>query len=357
MKHLPTLALAAIALPLASAFRAPADTLVFAPAKGLTLTKTFTSEGDFGLDNMSMLMNGQESPMMPDMEMSFNTAQTIVVVDEYGKVDDGQPLKLTRTFDELSTNIEVSSSMDMGGESQAEDQSIESSSELEGLTVEFTWDAEEEEYTKEFPDGDGDDDLLEGLFEDMDLRVLLPDDEVSKGDEWEIDPSDLKSILAPGGDLALEPEEMEDGGMSMGPSPGGMDFSEMFGDLLEGEATATFEGTREVDGLEVGVITLVVEIDSANDMTDMLEDMVGSEELPEGMEMSFDRMDVEIELEAEGTLYWDVSGGHVHSFDLSGELALMIDMAMTMDIPGQGEMTVENTMEMSGTMSQELAVE
>ncbi|MDP6369582.1 MAG: hypothetical protein QF615_08235, partial [Planctomycetota bacterium] len=120
---------------------------------------------------------------------------------------------------------------------------------------------------------------------------------------------------------------------------------------------ATFEGTREVDGLEVGVITLVVEIDSANDMTDMLEDMVGSEELPEGMEMSFDRMDVEIELEAEGTLYWDVSGGHVHSFDLSGELALMIDMAMTMDIPGQGEMTVENTMEMSGTMSQELAVE
>jgi hypothetical protein len=75
------------------------------------------------------------------------------------------------------------------------------------------------------------------------------------------------------------------------------------------------------------------------------------------MEMSFDRMDVEIELEAEGSLLWDISGGHVHSFDLSGEVALLIDMAMTMDIPGQGEMTIENTMELSGTMTQEVEVE
>lgn len=357
MKYLSSLALVTVALPLAVAFRAPADTLEFAPAKGLTLTKTFTAGGDFGLDSMSMLMNGQESPMMPDMEMSFSTAQSIVVVDEYGKTEDGRLLKLKRTFDELGNNAEVSSSVEMGGESQGDDQSIESSSELEGLTVEFTWDAEEEVYTRGFTDGDGDENLLEGLFEDMDLRALLPDDKVNKGDEWEIVPSDLKSILAPGGDLSLEPQDMEGGGMGMGPSPGGMDFSEMLGDLLEGEVTATFEGTREVDGIEVGVITIVVEIDSAHDMSDMMEGLGAAEELPEGMEMSFDRMDVEIELEAEGSLLWDISGGHVHSFDLSGEVALLIDMAMTMDIPGQGEMTIENTMELSGTMTQEVEVE
>jgi len=247
--------------------------------------------------------------MMPDMDMSFETAQTIVVVDEYGKTEDGKPLKLTRTYDEIATAVEIAMSIDMGGETQDQDQSVESSSELEGLTVEFTWDEEEEEYVREFPDGDGDEELLEGLLEDMDLRALLPAGKVSKGDEWEIDPTDLIPVLAPGGDLSLEMgEEIE---MTMGPSPGGMDFTEMLGDLLEGEATATFEGIREVDGLQIAVITIVVEIDSANDMTDMVADSMPDQELPEGMEMSIDRMDIEIELEAEGTLHWDVEGGHV----------------------------------------------
>jgi len=355
MKHLSSLALLAVALPLAVAFHAPADTIEFAPARGLTLTKTFTSQGDFSMDNMTMLMNGQESPMMPDMDMSFETAQTIVVVDEYGKTEDGRPLKLTRTYDEIATAVEIAMSIDMGGETQDQDQSVESSSELEGLTVEFTWDEEEEEYVREFPDGDGDEELLEGLLEDMDLRALLPAGKVSKGDEWEIDPTNLIPVLAPGGDLSLEMgEEIE---MTMGPSPGGMDFTEMLGDLLEGEATATFEGIREVDGLQIAVITIVVEIDSANDMTDMVAGSMDEQELPEGMEMSIDRMDIEIELEAEGTLHWDVEGGHVHSFDLSGEISMLIDMAMSLEIPGQGEMTIENSMEMSGTMAQSLVVE
>ena len=62
----------------------------------------------------------------------------------------------------------------------------------------------------EFEEGDtGDTEHLEGLVEDMDLRVLLPDQEVDPDDSWELEPADMAHVFRPGGELWILPEGVE----------------------------------------------------------------------------------------------------------------------------------------------------
>jgi len=52
--------------------------------------------------------------------------------------------------------------------------------------------------------------------------------------------------------------------------------------------------------------------------------------------MTVDHMDIDYKLEAEGTLLWDIAGGHAHSFDMSGPSHVTMDMAMKL-FPGRTE--------------------
>ena len=60
---------------------------------------------------------------------------------------------------------------------------------------------------------------------------------------------------------------------------------EMLADLLEGEFKATYQGTREVDGTNVGVIGLAIDIESARDMSDLMEEGMDSSEMPFEVEL------------------------------------------------------------------------
>lgn len=354
-KTLATLALA-LAAPALLAFRPLGTSISFAPADGSSVTKTFTSTVEYSLDDMSMLMNGEENPMMPSMEMDMNTVQTITVTDEYGGVSDGRPTKLTRTFDAAGNEMEVEMVMDVMGQVQEDSSSGSGSSALEGYSVVFTWDADAGEYSKAFADGsDGEDEHLEGLIEDMDLRVLLPDGEVSEGHEWDIDLAGLVDILAPGGDLVID-LQMDGAQATGGPDPTMMsNVREMFGDMLEGSATGKFTGTRDEDGVTVAVIEIEIEIDTAKDMSEFVEELMG-DQLPAEVELSLDRVDVEFALQAKGTLLWDLRGGHVHYFVLEGDSAVSMDMEMSLDMGGQA-MTFEMSMEMSGTQKNEVTID
>ncbi len=356
MNHKKTLLVAALAAPIVLAFTAPRDSVSFAPKDGASVTKTFTSTTNFTMDDMSMLLNGQDPGMMPEMEMEMEFTQTIAVTDTYEKSSDGVPVKLTRTFDEIGTDMEVAVTIDMMGETQEQNTTGTGSSELEGTTVVFSWDADSEEYDKSFVDGEGDDELLEGLVEDMDLRVLLPDGDVSEGDEWDIALGDLPEVLAPGGDLALD-IEIEGGESPMGgPDPTMMtNLREMFGDMMEGEATGRYMGTREIDGKKVGVIALKIDIETARDMSDIVGDLMG-DQIPEGMEMNIDRMDVEMSMSGEGELHWDLKAGRVHAMKLTTDVEMAMDMEMGMDMGGQ-QMSMEMSMEMSGTVEQTCATQ
>lgn len=344
-----------IAAPALLAFRTAPAKVAFAPAEGSVVTKTFESVVELTLDQMSMTLNGGESPMMPDMDMSMTSKLKVMVTDEYVALRENAPKTLRRTFDELANSMSMSMQVEMMGNSNNSDKTVDSESELEGKTVVFTWNEDEGKYTKRFdPEGD-DAEQLEGVLEDMDLRALLPKGEVAEGDTWNIDVKGLLPILSPGGDLKLLPTEtgdMMDGGM-----PGVGSMSDWIGELLEGEATGTFSGMREIDGVNVAVIKIEVDIESARDMTEIVLAALEDAEMPPEMQMEFEHVDVEFELEGEGELLWDPAAGRARSFHMSGPTGVTMDMGMSIEVPGQGNMAIEQVMEMTGTSNIKVAFE
>jgi hypothetical protein len=354
-----TLLCAAIAAPLLIAFRPADEKISFHPVEGTSVTKTFTNTMTYGLDNMEVLMNGEENAMMPDIEMDMETISSITVTDTYGKVTDARPASLTRAFDEVSTEISMDMSADGAVGAGMGSPTGSGTSPLEGKAVNFVWSDDEGEYVVNWTEDneDEDEDLLTNLVEDMDARGLLPTRDLAIGDSYDIALVSLIDVLAPGGDLKLD-VEMDGMDSPMGPTGDPQMMSnlrEMFGDMLEGKATGTLREVREIDEAKIAVIGLDIQVDTANDMSEMLMDIMGSE-MPEGMELSLDRVDVEFALEAKGELLWNITAGHIHSLSIEGDSAMAMDMEMGMDFGGQS-MTIEMSMEMSGTLESTITVE
>jgi hypothetical protein len=349
MKTKKILLTSALLLPALLAFRTPAAKVRFAPAEGSSAVKTFEHKAEFSLDNMAVTLNGQEAPAMPEMDMTMTSNQKVVVTDEYVANRDGAPKKLRRRFDELGNDTAMSMKMEMMGQTQNSDNNVKAKSELSGKTVVFTWDEDAKEYKKAFDPAEENAELLEDLSEDMDLRALLPQTEVAEGDEWDIDVKDLGSVLAPGGNLALVPEESGQDAMGMGSMSGMGSLSDWLGEMLEGTAKGKLVATRQVDGAQIAVIKITTKIHGSKDMTEMVSEAMEKAELPPGAgDIEIDHMDVEFKMEGEGELLWNLTAGHMHSFELSGPMNVNIDMAMKMSAQGQN-LSIEQAMEMSGT--------
>ncbi len=356
---LKTLTLATLFLtPALLAFQPKAASLRFAPEEGDARTKTFSSSLDMSLDDMAMLMNGQESPMQPDLQLDISATTEIQVTDEYVKMRDGSPAQLERTYDSLEQGQDISMEIDIMDNVQSNEMSVGAESELEGETVVFRWDEDKGEFVAAFPDDGGDEELLVGLREDMDLRGLLPDGEVEEGDEWQIAPIALRDVLSPGGDLKMIPEEVDPEAMFGGMSPEMGSADDWFNEDMEGEVKATFQGTRETDdGVMVGVVVYAIEISNGVDLTEKTREGLEDQELPPGVEdMSVNSTDIEITIESEATLLWNLEGGYVHSFEMSGDFGFLVDSSM--DISAQGmELEIEQAMEFSGTMNASVSVD
>jgi len=343
------LLLTAVCAPVLLAAALPGSKVKFAPTEGSSVTKTFENKAEFSLDHMSSSINGQENPAMPSMTMNFTTNQKIVVTDEYAANRDGAPKKLKRRFDDIGSDVTMSMKIEVMGESHDQDKTSKSKSQLAGKTVLFTWDGDAKDYKKAFDPASENADLLKGLKEDMDLRALLPENEVKEGDEWDVNVKSLASVLGPGGDLSLVPEDKDTNGMDMGMSGGMGSMSEMLGEMLEGDAKAKFTGLRDVGGAKMAVIKLTMKIASSKDMTDIVKEAMKKQKLPAEMEMKFDHMDIDLKIDGEGELVWDMAAGHAHSFEMSGPVHVNMDMSMKIKPPGQGDMSVEQRMELSGT--------
>ena len=336
--------LLSLAVPALWAFSTPGDRLAFAPAEGTTLTKTFSNTVELTLDEMSMVMNGEEQDMsMLGMEMTMTNVSELEFTDTYTRMADGRPGQLERSYESLGNTTSTSQSNQMMGST---DLDIPSSSELEGETVLFTWDEEEGAYVATFPeDADSDEALLEGLEEDTDLRGFLPSGEVAEGDTWEVDTEYLVHLMAPGGDLKLLPEEV-DGMGGMGDPTSELGFSEMLGDI-EGDVYCEYKGLR--DGL--AVIAVEMEISSTNDLTEMIRAAMEDADMGAmGAEIDFHGVNVDMEIEGEGTLLWSPEAGHFTSFEFSGDMEQVMEMAMAASTP-MGDMEMEQTITMSGNLN------
>jgi hypothetical protein len=287
----PVRALAAL---FAATFLAAGEDLVYAPRASSKLTRTFETEVRVEMSEFAIEVNGesQETGDLPDY--SLESHETIVVVDEIGGVEDGRPARLVRAFETIEDRS-IERAQDESGETS--ETTEERTSELAGKKVVFT--LEDDEYRVAAGEGQEiDEELLAGLDEDMDLRGFLPPKKVEPGDEWKVDTAAVRALTWPGGHMHYLDEEGD-------PDAGRHTLNAKLYEALEGEARARYDGVREEDGTQVGVIHLEVEMSAAAELE-------GDGE--EGAPLNT----LEFEREAEGELLWDLEQGHFVSLQLEG---------------------------------------
>jgi len=321
-----------LALAAGMGLSSPAEELVYAPDEGSTLSRTFDAEASYDLDGIRVEIDGEEVPHGETPELTIDSDEHVAVTDRLLSVEDGHPLSLRRKFDELSRSVTYSST--------EQDEDLEESSvcDLEGSTVHFEWNAEEGAYEASDEDDVLEQDVLDDLIEDMDLRQLLPDGEVDPGDEWDVDVDAYARLMWPGGFLHFYPEDGE------------LDEKEMESDRemvanLEGEGTVKFEEVREEDGVSLAVLTVRIEVDSH--ATTATEGPGGSEA----------ERTLEMSREIEGTLLWNIEDAHLHSAELEADADLDVSEAGTLENPQGEEVEFTQTRSFSGTISYTVTIE
>ena len=335
-----------LALPLL-ALSSRGDEVSFHPADGSSVSKELNFSSTFYLDDLSVVMDGQELPpemLGAAMEEGLLIDASIGVTDQYVSTKGGKVLTLLRTFDSLS--------MEGGPESGAE--SVDEFGGLEGETVKFAWDEDSGEYLKSFHESEGDEGQLENLSVDMDMLELLPKGEVSEGDTWEVKGEGLAHVFLPGG-LPLNPDA---GDESAEASLITELIQEEIGAQLEEAFDAfaircTYAGTREDDEVSLGVIEFEFEGDAAMDLSDMIQSLIDLQGAAMGVEADVSAS-LDMELEGKGTLLWDLAAGRINNCEMSGELTVMIDIEADIEAQGEahtGELSAEVSSEMSWGMS------
>ena len=343
----PSLAL----IPLAAFAVAPTvGEVAFHPEEGSTLTKTFTVTTDMELEDLSAVVDGQDvGAMMGSMEVNVSFEMLARVTDTYHALAEARPSKLERSFDELQSNIVFDVSTDFGGE----EQEMPLSSELEGTTVVFTWSEEDGEYEVAFADDEGDDELLEGLEEDMDLRALLPSSEVEVDDTWTVSLEDLTSLAGPGGALKFDSDELsdEDFDSAMFEEMFAERFEQMFMEGFDGSCVCTYKGEREEDGAKLAEIDVELQVAGAVDMSEMIVEVIETMAAEQGEDVppiDIEVADLNIDVEGTGTLFWNTAEGRVQSLNMSNDLIMGIDLALGIDADGESH-SAEVSAEMSGS--------
>ena len=353
MLHHRTLIPAAILVPILLSSHVPGDRIRFAPSEGSSATKTFENKAEFTLQNVDIKMNGSEMPSKPEMEMTLTSSQKVVVTDDYVSNREDAPKEAAadlRRARELRVDVDEGPDDGQLAEPGPEHDGRERARGKEGR-VHL---GRREGRVPEGVRADGEkENLLKDLQEDMDLRALLPKEEVKEGAEWDIEIQNFESVLAPGGNLAIVPKDAEAGdgaGMDM---PGMENVSDWLRGAMEGTATGKFKGLQDVDGAKMGVIEIVAKISVSKDMTEMIEEAMkkAKQEVP----MQVDHMDVDFKYEAKGELVWDLAAGRAHSFNLTGPSHVNMDMAMKIEAQGQ-KMTIDYGMELSGSTTLTLEV-
>ncbi len=297
----------ALLLGLLAPLAAAPETLDVHVESGTKITKTFTSALLLELDDFSLEVNGEAQDEAAAPEVTIEDNEEIVLVDEYVTVDDGRALELVRTFETLEDS---SSQTVVGPDGEETVDASEGESELEGVSVRFAYDADEEEWAASFADEDEDLDeaLLEDLDHDADYAYLLPPadeaEELEAGDSWELDAIVFDRISSPSGDLKIDSDDADEETNS--------EFQEQFRDNIDGSIEATLD--RIEDGR--AYISLEGEVETTIAMDQEL-----PEGAPEDAEVS---QELQFAFECEGELVWDLERGAAVSLEFGGSAALTI---------------------------------
>lgn len=358
MKHARlALLLAPLPLTLLAAWSPRADKLAFTPEAGATLSKTFATESELALENLSLEVDGQQidpGMMGGDITGSAKVKRSVTVLDEYVATADGRPTKLRRNYEALEGQV----TLEGGAGDQSGSDQTEMESDLLGTTVLWTWNPETSSYDRSFEgSAKTDPERLDNLFEDMDLRALLPAGEVEVGTSWEVDAKVLGALLWAGGSVEETSKEAA--------SEDGPDFDELFGDvspeellaqIFAGKVKATYAGASEIEGRKIGRVTLEAKVESDTDFADLIGRAVEAmaAESGEQVQVDMNTASVAVRYDGEGELLWDLAGGHLHSCDLAGDFVVELTLSVGVDAMGESH-SAEVGIELSGSASASVA--
>lgn len=289
-------------------FAASTGELSFTPVEESEIKVQFKQVFSVELTDMTQTVDGEEVDLseMGMPEFRLTDQEDLVFTDSFVKVGDGRAQLVHRTYDELTKLSTQEVSMPEGEEHTEEDPGA---SELEGLTVAFAWDAEEEEYVASYVEEDGDEDLLEDLAFQGYLLGLLPVGETAEGDRWEVEAAMFNAITEPCGDVSfvLESKQGEEDDDSWG---------DQFGENLDGEFFVENGGTRDEDGTTVAVLILSAEVTTHIEQTKDVDEEMFSGTVSSTFSFSF---------EMEGELLWDVAADRPFALTFNGEVLFEIE--------------------------------
>ncbi|MCP3914059.1 MAG: hypothetical protein GY711_00710 [bacterium] len=343
-----------LSAPILVAWAATADRVAFAPRVGSELERTVKTRMTLELQTVETTVDGEGDHGRPEIGITLAWDRGLVVTDRFDAMRYGAPAKLRRSYD----TIEASSSHTLEIGPETEEGESSGSSPLQDSVVLFEWNEEEQEYERTF-EADGPSELLPGLVEDVDLRALVPGDEVAEGAEWTVDAAAFLALLLPGGELGLEHEasehERRPEAVMFGVGPEiCVDPAYLVGEPDDASSVkAKYTGAREVDGGRVGVVQVRFEITSTRDAQQTLQAF--ADELDEA-EIDVSVGALELGLNGEAELLWDLEAGRLAGFDWTANATVVVERVAQVAM-GAREAELETDLTFTGEISQSITVE
>lgn len=313
----------------------------YAVAPETVLKREYKSATNLESTPAKMYLDGEEVPTEGHgvVRLEVEDSRVITFTDTIDAVADGRPTKFAREFGEMENSATESVlATPPGGTEDVKASTRERTSLLSGKTVRFTWDGAQEEYARAFEGADeakesGEALLLEGLEPDAEWLPLLEDGPREKGASFELDPKLFERIQYPVGELHWVVEGKD-------ADPVSKSINEQLSENLEGEAKATWQGAREVEGRELGVYAIEADLKSRAEA-----------ETPDGAETR----GVELEVEYEGEILWDLAAGRLAGYAFEADVRSVISTERAMETP-KGKREVRQVFDLRGTAKHTLTV-
>jgi hypothetical protein len=297
--------------------------LAFAPKAGTKVEKSFLAR--HALVVQTMKLEGGTGSEVSQQGLEVTSEITLEVTDTYREVKDGRPTELRRLFRAVGGSVDQV--FGVGGEERRGETWV-ADTPLKEASVVFLWIPGEQNFGRHYDEKENLEEYLGPMREDLDLRGLLPaaDAAVAPGSQWAIDLSSLQDVFAAGGDL---PRVFVKCGMGFLAKPiaAGVagPLSHVFGDSLQGEASATWKETREEDGVKLAVIAIRARVETRRDQTEYARSTQRTEELLD--EISIVKATIDWKFDGEGTLLWNLDAGRFESLTLAGREEVTRDVA------------------------------